>query len=182
MLHLIPPQVAPYLPEGPLRMSEEQVLVWVCLGAGRAYRLPPGCVSSFHICCLGFRSLGGLLLVNIPTRHVRTESRVQTLITGPAPVVPPGRHGGSLQTFSSVFPQKHRVLRHGPLPLLILAPSCGSPSPPLPAPHPSGSPDAQGMCFLVSQVTGGWSPLRILIQGFKLLRSLRAFIPQGKSG
>lgn len=57
LLQPIPPQVAPHLPEGALRMSEGQVLVWVCLEAGRTYRLPPGCVFSFHnICCLGVRS------------------------------------------------------------------------------------------------------------------------------
>lgn len=104
-----------------------------CLGLCRGQEsglLAPGCVDcvfSFrHIRCSGFRSRRWP-----PCKH----SRQGTNVRGPeskrssraCAVVPPGRHGGSLQTVSSVFLQEHRVLSRGPLPLLTQAQSCGPP-------------------------------------------------------
>lgn len=130
LLYSVPPQVALQLPEGPLWRSEGQVLVWACVGARRAdclLRAVWTVCSRFVISAVQASEVVGGLLVNIPARARTYGVQSPNARPGPAPVIPPGRHGGSLQTVSSVFLQEHRVLSRGPLPLLTQAQSCGPP-------------------------------------------------------
>lgn len=186
LLHSVPPQVAPQLPEGPLWRSEGQVLVRACVGARRADCLLRAVWTVFsfrHIRCSGFRSR------RWPScKHSRQDTNVRgpeskrssRACAGRSPRaawrVPPDRFLCVSAGAQGFEPRPPPSPDPGPV---LRAPT----HPPLlPAPHPSGSPDERGMCFLVPQVTGGWSPLWILIQGFQLLCSLRTFIRQVKSG